>query len=520
MKILLIDDHAAQFLPILKQKLGARNNRAGYEFIAATSTSEGWDALSEHTFDLVLLDLHFPEDDQRTDGRTSGDLMLPEIRQRYPALPIMVLTTRLDALDIPFIPLLAEHDALISKPEWASEPDWPLQWRDRIERVIAEKNQVIDLDVGFVIGKTVAMAAVGRKIAAASKLAMPVLITGETGTGKQLVARALHKLSGRKGSFEHLDCGAVNAETLESDLFGHEKGAYTGAVAARKGRFELAEGGTLFLDEAQSMPMALQHKLMVALQERKIRKMGSERDVSVNVRVISAFNEKLSVLVRAKTFREDLAYRLACHSIDLPPLRERLVDLDALVTLFINETNRLEGTAWRTLLRPETREKLASHTWPGNLRELQRTIQSACTSGIHADVLLPEYLQFLSVSPESTRSGRVEASRAQPQEPENSEPQEITETVDFVQVAMRRIEIAGECDRWRIFLEDTAKSDQKAVLEQIVAKLGVAGRVRSKKLTKYLGAPTDEAMRRKSADLDVSLDEENEKRLNSNKVRS
>ena len=204
-----------------------------------------------------------------------------------------------------------------------------------------------------------------------------VLICGETGTGKELVARAIHNLSSRRQApFVKLNCAAIPAALLESELFGHERGAFTGAVAQQLGRFQLADRGTLFLDEIGEMPLELQPKLLRVLQEREFERLGSARTIRINVRVLAATNQNLLQMVQAKLFRADLYYRLNVFPIEVPPLRARSEDIPALIEHFVARFSRELNNRIQSI-PPEVMEVLRLHDWPGNIRELENFIQRA-----------------------------------------------------------------------------------------------------------------------------------------------
>jgi transcriptional regulator with GAF, ATPase, and Fis domain len=204
-----------------------------------------------------------------------------------------------------------------------------------------------------------------------------VLILGETGTGKELIARAIHKLSSRAGRpFIKLNCAAIPFDLLESELFGHEKGAFTGAIAQKLGRFEMADTGTLFLDEIGDLPLALQPKLLRVLQEQEFERLGSGRTHHINVRVATATHRDLSAMVRRNEFRSDLYYRLNVFPIALPPLRERREDIEQLVLHFVDIYSRRMNKEIRDIPR-ETLDAFAAYSWPGNIRELQNLVERA-----------------------------------------------------------------------------------------------------------------------------------------------
>ncbi len=228
-----------------------------------------------------------------------------------------------------------------------------------------------------VIGRSTAMRDVFDQIHLVAPTDSTVLICGETGTGKELIARAVHRLSGRRAqAFLTCNCAALPAALLESELFGHEKGAFTGAVAQRLGRFELANRGAIFLDEIGDMPLELQPKLLRVLQEREFERLGSSRTIRADVRLIAATNADLPRMVVEKRFRADLYYRLNVFPIDVPPLRERPEDIPVLVRHFVREAGRRMNrrALW---LSPSAMDALVSHSWPGNIRELQNLIERA-----------------------------------------------------------------------------------------------------------------------------------------------
>jgi len=223
-----------------------------------------------------------------------------------------------------------------------------------------------------------------------------VLISGESGTGKEVVARAIHALSGRaENAFVPVNCAAIPHEMLESEMFGHERGAFTGAVAQRQGLFGMADRGTIFLDEISEMPMALQAKLLRVLEDRSVRPLGSDRPSQLDVRVIAATNKDLAKAVRKGTFREDLFYRLQVVPIIIPPLRERRSDIPLLIDYFLQRmSQRLPGRQWT--ISKEALVRLWSYDWPGNVRELENMVERLailCEGSVIEASLLPENLQ-------------------------------------------------------------------------------------------------------------------------------
>jgi len=253
-----------------------------------------------------------------------------------------------------------------------------------LERLRGELEQRHDL----VIGRTPAMQEVYKLIGRVAPTDATVLIQGETGTGKELIAKTIHYHSSRGGPFMALNCSAIPNELLESELFGYERGAFTGAVERRIGKFEAAAGGTLFLDEIADMPLALQTKLLRVLQEREFTRVGGREAIRADVRIIAATNQDLEAAVRAGRFREDLYFRLNVVRITVPPLRERRADVPELIEFFLGKVNRELGTAL-VGVSAEVRDLLLRHSWPGNVRELENALVRAAVLA-RGRTLVPE----------------------------------------------------------------------------------------------------------------------------------
>jgi transcriptional regulator with GAF, ATPase, and Fis domain len=255
------------------------------------------------------------------------------------------------------------------------------------------------------IGNSPGLEAVLEQVERVAPTDSTVLIQGETGTGKELIARAIHNISSRCGrSFVKLNCAAIPLDLLESDLFGHEKGAFTGAIAQRIGRFELADKGTLFLDEIGDIPLALQPKLLRVLQEREFERLGSTRTHHVDVRLVAATHRDLTEMVQRGEFRSDLYYRLNVFPILLPPLRSRREDIPALVTHFAEIFGRRVGREIEHI-PPETMSALSAYQWPGNIRELQNLIERAVilsNYGVLPNPLPAAGTQTVAISPVAT----------------------------------------------------------------------------------------------------------------------
>jgi two-component system nitrogen regulation response regulator GlnG len=247
------------------------------------------------------------------------------------------------------------------------------------------------VDLGGIVGVSPAMQHIFKAVGKVAGTALTVLLRGESGTGKELIARAVHENSRRKGRpFVPVNCAAIPRELLESELFGHEKGAFTGAISARRGRFEQAGGGTIFLDEVGDMDLSLQTKLLRVLQERRIERLGGEGSIAVDVRIVAATNQDLEAAVARRAFREDLFYRLNVVTIHLPPLRDRREDIPALVAHFLAAFAR-EQHAPPKVVSPEALELWMTYPWPGNVRELENVVKRAAALAT-TSLILPDHL--------------------------------------------------------------------------------------------------------------------------------
>jgi formate hydrogenlyase transcriptional activator len=256
-----------------------------------------------------------------------------------------------------------------------------------------------------VIGKSPALETVLEQVECVAPTDSTVLILGETGTGKELIARAIHNISSRCGRpFVKLNCAAIPLDLLESELFGHEKGAFTGAIAQKLGRFETADKGTLFLDEVGDIPLALQPKLLRVLQEQEFERLGGTRTHQVDVRLVAATNRDLTEMVKRSGFRSDLYYRLNVFPIQLPPLRERREDIPALVEHFVEILSRRMGKQIEEI-PPHVMSMFTSHSWPGNIRELQNFIERSVI--LSAGTVLSPPLEELKRAPEPESSQAV-----------------------------------------------------------------------------------------------------------------
>lgn len=348
----------------------------GYDVMTAENGLDAWNAINKNSIDLVITDLRMPGMD--------GYELLKKISAAYPTLPVIVLTghgtietavetMRDGAVDFFTKPVDLDKLLLVVKKSISASM---LQEQNRklSEEIDKLKKQQ---EYSRIIGKSGKVAQMMQTIEQVAQSRASVLITGESGTGKELVANAVVNLSNRKDKpFVKVHCASLSPTLLESELFGHEKGAFTGAVSQKKGRFELADGGTIFLDEIGEIDLTTQVKILRVLQEREFERVGGEKTVSVDVRVIAATNRNLQDEVRSGRFREDLYYRLNVVHIEVPPLRERKEDIELLTIDFLKEFNKEDG---RTIqgISPAARKALMAYSWPGNIRELKNTIESS-----------------------------------------------------------------------------------------------------------------------------------------------
>jgi DNA-binding NtrC family response regulator len=367
-KILVVDDDNAFRIGTV-----AMLEDNGFEVRTAANGEEAVRKIADHQFDLVLTDLVMPA--------FNGIDLLKHIKERYPLTPVMMITgfgsittaveaMRLGAQD--YITKPSDNDELLLK----------------IQRVLKERERDVELgrlrtevhgmySFGSIIGQSSKMREVYRLVQQVAGSDVSVLIQGETGTGKELVAKAIHYNSGRGSKpFVVINCSALSETLLESELFGHEKGAFTGAHRQRIGKFEEANEGTVFLDEVGELPPPIQTKLLRVLQEREIQRVGGNTQIRVDIRLIAATNRNLAAMVEQGGFREDLFYRLNVFPIHLPPLRERLDDLPSIVDHLIKKhspelNSRVKG------LSPSLLPAMMTYEWKGNIRELENLIKRA-----------------------------------------------------------------------------------------------------------------------------------------------
>ncbi len=368
MTILTIDDEEN-----IRNGLADNFELEGYDVIKAASGEEGLKLIANGGVDLVITDL-------RMNG-ISGSEVVQKVTTDYPGIPIIVLTGH-GSIDDATAALKAGAFDFLTKP-------LDLDHLNKIVKnalqgkILAEQNRELKEKLlrsessDEMIGKSDSLTKVRQMISKAAPTHASVLITGESGVGKELVARAIHEESDRvKGPFIVVHCAALSETLIESELFGFEKGAFTGAEAVHKGRFELADGGTIFLDEIGEVNPSTQVKLLRVLQERKFERVGGEKTIEVDVRVVAATNRNLEEEVKAGRFREDLFYRLNVVRIEMPALRERMDDIPLLMHAFLREFN-IENKKNIKGFDKASKSAMIKYSWPGNIRELKNAVESA-----------------------------------------------------------------------------------------------------------------------------------------------
>ena len=346
----------------------------GFEVLTASDGVAGVDSLA-HQPDVILLDLHMP--------RMGGLEALQRIHELAPSIPVVILTASIDVKDAVQAMQLGAHDYL-TKPV---EPEEVIVIVKRALETLALRREVQQLrervgrgdsdTLAAQMGESEAVRQIIEQVETVAASNFSVLVLGETGTGKELVAQAIHRRSDRHAKpFVALDCGAIPEALLESELFGHERGAFTGAERRRTGRFQLAEKGTCFLDEIGNLPLSLQTKLLRVLESKQLDPVGSERSMPIDVRFVAATNHDLRKRIDAGLFRADLYFRVAQYTITLPPLRERAGDIPYLADRFVREVSVELRRPIRSVDR-DALELLRRHPWPGNVRELRNVLRQA-----------------------------------------------------------------------------------------------------------------------------------------------
>ena len=416
-QILLADDEAN-----LRRVLGAQLQRDGYEVLLAEDGEQALALVKEHHVDVVISDLKMPKLD--------GLSLLKRLAKDEPGLPVILITahgtvdTAVEALKAGAFDYVtkpfdrAEFRAVVDKAARTSE----LGSREVVPETLAPGAP--ETKGRFrLIGNDPAMVEVYTIIDRVAATPSTVLVTGESGTGKELIARALHENSGRKDKpFIRVNCAAIPRDLLESELFGYEKGAFTGAVTSKPGRFELAHGGTLFLDEIGEISVEMQVKLLRAIQEQEFERVGGIKTIQVDVRLVAATNSTLLDKIKEGKFREDLYYRLNVVQVRLPPLRERKGDIPLLVEHFLARFRERLGKPKVGSVSAEAMELLLGYGWPGNIRELENVIER-CTlfcdgERVEKGDLPPDLLRSMQEPVPTSSPGQMDAPRVPETTPE------------------------------------------------------------------------------------------------------
>jgi DNA-binding NtrC family response regulator len=366
--VMVVDDEKN-----IRAGLGKAIELDGHNVLLAEDGQHALETLEEEEVDLIIADLKMP--------RVSGEELLRRVVESYPTLPVIILTghgtienavqaMRDGAYDFLTKPVNLDRLSLLVKRALSTR-ELALQHR-ALQEELQQKRQFANI-----IGKSAEMKRIFDIVRQVAPTKASVLITGESGVGKELIADALHNMSNRQEKpFIKVHCAALSESLLESELFGHEKGSFTGAVARKRGRFELAHMGSIFLDEIGEIDQSVQIKILRVLQEKTFERVGGEQTLEVDVRIISATNKDLKQEIERGTFREDLYYRLNVVNIHIPPLRERKEDIPLLVSGFIREFASENGKPVEGI-DPKARALLYNYSWPGNVRELRNSIESA-----------------------------------------------------------------------------------------------------------------------------------------------
>jgi two-component system response regulator HydG len=370
MKLLVVDDD-----PAFNKMLTSFLTKKAYDVKSAHSPNSALQLLKENTFDLVLTDFKLPA--------MNGIQLMQEIKKLYNNIPVILITNYSDIRT-------AVNSIKLGAFEFVTKPVIPDELLKTIEKALQSKDDILNDNLKttikksntnpspkFIIGKTPKSLDLWHYVDVVAPTKMSVLILGESGTGKEYVANIIHHKSTRADKpFVAIDCGVLSRELAGSELFGHVKGAFTGALHDKKGQFEVANGGTLFLDEIGNLPYDVQVQLLRVLQEKVIKPIGSEKEISVDVRIIAATHENLTLAQNSEEFRSDLYHRINEFELNVPPLRNRLPDMEEYCDFFISEAaNELEKE--RKQLSEKVLEIFKNYDWPGNLRELKNILKRA-----------------------------------------------------------------------------------------------------------------------------------------------
>jgi len=393
METILIVDDEKNYLVILEALLAPE----GYEIITEDNTVNALRLIREADLDLVITDMRMPG--------MNGMELLEEAKKIDPELPVIMMTAY-GTIEKAVEAMKKRAYDYITKPFRNEELKLTVKKALEFYRLKKENRLLSDAlsdryKYGNIIGKSQPMLKIYEMIGKVAPSKASVMITGPSGTGKELIAKAIHYNSPRKNRpFISINCGALTETLLESELFGHERGAFTGAVAMKKGRFELADGGTLFLDEVGEMSPSLQVKLLRVLQEMEFERVGGTKTIKVDVRILAASNRRLKEDVDKGIFREDLFYRLNVVHIEVPPLKERVEDIPFLVAHFVEKFR--SSNKKKIELAPEVWKALYTYPWPGNIRELENTIERAMVMSSDESITLKDLPDYVISQEEET----------------------------------------------------------------------------------------------------------------------
>lgn len=387
-KILVIDDEEA-----MRDSCSQVLMREGHAVKTADDGEEGLDLFSKIDFDAVLLDLKLP--------RIDGMEVLSKIKKQSPQTPVIIITgyatieSTVNSIKNGAFDYLAKP---FSSKELRVSINKALRSRNQHdERIIIRKAMEDNSTFSMVVGKSKSMERVLDIVKRVGPTESTVLITGDSGTGKELLATEIHRHSPRRNTpFVVVDCGALVETLFESELFGHVKGSFTGAYITKHGRFEVADGGTIFLDEISNISLNIQAKLLRAIQEREITRIGSSEPIKVDVRILAATNVDLADHVREGKFREDLFYRLSVVPLNIPPLRERKDDIPLLIEYFLKKYSRKSGQKIKRF-SPLVIKAMREYDWPGNIRELENTVERAIVLS-RGEYIEPEDIIYHGIS--------------------------------------------------------------------------------------------------------------------------
>jgi len=394
-RIVVLDDD-----PDSLESLTAALRRDGHDVRAFADPREGLEHAAAWAADVVVTDLRMPG--------ISGMEVIGRVARELPGVPVVVVTAYGTVENAVEALRAGASDYLLKPvgvPQLRAAVVRALRERGMHREIARLRDEVGEADpAAGIVAFSRAMEEVVRKIRLVAPTSLSVLVTGESGTGKEVVARAIHALSPRRaGPFLPINCAAIPEALLESELFGHEKGAFTGASSSRPGKMEAASGGTLFLDEIGEVPLAVQAKLLRAIEEKEVSRVGGQQVIRVDVRIIAATNRDLAARVAEKAFREDLYYRLNVFQIEVPPLRERREDIPRLAARFLEAAARANASPPRRL-SPEALKALLAYRWPGNVRELRNAMEAASVVA-RGDVIgpqdLPPQIAAAAVAPPS-----------------------------------------------------------------------------------------------------------------------